>query len=584
MPGISLRDTIGDIKRFRTVVTVLFEEGLSFFIDDLRLRYLVPAGSRLRCAFVSGAKSCRRAVLGPDVPPPPEVRFRRSFERLGATFVKLGQILSTRSDLLPAQYIREFAKLQDEVPPLQAGAAEKVIEKELGKPIKKLFRSFESKPLAAASLAQVHEAVLADGSKVAVKVRRPGVDETVRNDIHILAYLAYLLEQHVPASRRYRPVRIVREFAEWTLRELDFELEAANIGRFAENFAGDPGIVIPRVRWELTTKSVLTMDYIDGIKVDDLPELKRAHIDRQEAALLGLRFGFKQLFTDGFFHGDPHPGNMVAIPASRPKRGQEPEEVPGLRLGLYDFGIVGSISEKIRYELISCFLSFANKDVESYIKHVLELAESVEGADVEAFAAESRSELTGIIYKPVDKKRVGASFYNVLLSGARHGIQFSRELLLVGKTLLTIENVGLGLYPDIDLDEAIKPYLNEVFKQEFNPKKIAHDARATAFDTFYLLKHLPEQTRKLMERLSSGEIGVKIDLQELRDLKAEFDRQNDIRVLAIVAAALLLASAAVMRVDQTVAAWGLDLGRLGFGVSLIMIVWVFYLVSRQPKP
>ncbi len=584
MTGLSLKETIGDIKRFRTVVTVLFEEGLSFFVDDLRLRYLVPLRSRMRCLVVRGAKECRRAVLGPEAPPPPEVRFRRSFERLGATFVKLGQILSTRSDLLPPQYVAEFAKLQDEVPPLAPGVAVRAVEKEFGKPIGQLFRSFERRPLAAASLAQVHRAVLADGTQVAVKIMRPGIDETVRNDIHILAYLASLLEQHVPASRRYRPLRIVKEFADWTLRELDFELEAANIGRFAENFAGDPEVIIPRVHWPLTSKAVLTMDYVAGIKISDRAAMKRARIDGKQAALLGLRFGFKQLFTDGFFHGDPHPGNMVAIPPDKPKKGQDPSEVPGLRLGLYDFGIVGSISERIRFELISCFLSFANKDVESYIKHVLELAESVEGADVGAFAVAARNDLTGIIYKPTDKKRVGASFYNVLMSGARHGIQFSRELLLVGKTLLTIENVGLGLYPDIDLGETIKPYLNEVFRQEFNPKKIVHDARTTAFDTFYLLKHLPEQTRRLMERLSSGEIGVKIDLQELRDLKAEFDRQNDIRVMAVMAAALLLASAAALRLDQTAAAWGLDIGRLGLGVSLILIAWVFYLVSRPPKP
>jgi ubiquinone biosynthesis protein len=582
MPGISLQETIGDINRFRRVVMVLFEEGLYFFVDDLRLRYLVPTSTRLRCALVRGAKECRRAVLGPEAAPPPEVRFRRAFERLGATFVKLGQILSTRPDLVPPQYIKEFAKLRDEVAPLPSGSAEQIVEKELGRPIKEIFRSFARKPLAAASLAQVHKAVLKDGTPVAVKVRRPGIDHVVRNDIHILAYLAYLLEQHVPASRRFRPMRIVKEFADWTVRELDFEFEGANIERFGQNFASDASIVIPKVFWKLSTQSVLTMELVEGVNIEDDAALKRAHIDKKNLALVGLRFGFKQLFTDGFFHGDPHPGNMTALPPLKPKDDGEPPSGP--RLGLYDFGIVGSVSEKVRYELVSCFLSFVNKDTEMYIKHILDLAESLEEADIEAFSGEIRSMLTGVFYKPTAKKRLGQAFYNVLLSGAGRGVLFSRELLLVGKSLLTIENVGLSLYPDVDLEAELKPFLSEVFRQEFSPKKMAHDAQATAFDTFYFLKHLPEQTRLLLERLSSGQVGVKIDLQELRDLKAEFDRQNDVRVLAILAAAMLLASAAAIRMDQVAVNWGMDIGRLGFGVSMILILWVFFLVSKTPKP
>jgi len=582
MPG-PLTETIGDIRRFRAVVQVLFEEGLSFFVDDLKLHYLVPTGSRLRCFVLRGARGCRRAVLGPEAAPPPEVRFRRACERLGATFVKLGQILSTRPDLLPPAYIKEFAKLQDQVPPLPPGTAEKIVERELGQPIARLFKRFDRKPLAAASLAQVHRAVLPDGAKVAVKIRRPGVDQTVRNDIHILAYMAHLLEQHVPAARKFRPVRMVAEFADWTLRELDFEVEGANIARFAENFASMPSLVIPAVQWKYTTKAVLTTELLEGVKVDDLAALKKAHIDRRALALVGLRFGFKQLFTDGFFHGDPHPGNMVALPPLPPPAGEAPAEGAEPRLGLFDFGIVGTISERVRFELVSCFLAFANKDTESYVRHILDLADSVEGADVEAFGAETRSLLTGALYKPLLKKRLGETFYNVLMAGARHGVQFSSELLLVGKSLLTIENVGLALYPEVDLEAALKPYLGEVFKQEFSPGKIAKDAQSGAFDTFYLLKHLPEQTRQLLERLNKGEVGVKIDLQELRDLKAEFDRQNDIRVLAIMAAALLLASAAVARLDQTVLAWGFPVGHLGFAASFVMIIWVFYLVGQQPK-
>ncbi len=580
MERVSLKSTISNLRRFREVTTILFEEGLSFFVDDLKLHYLIPTSTRLRCAVWRGARGCRRALLRADVEPPPEVRFRRALERLGPTFIKLGQILSTRQDVIPEQYAREFAKLQDNVRPLTPGTAEKLVEAELGRPIESLFRSFEEKPIAAASLAQVHRAVERSGRTVAVKVRRPGIERTIREDINILVYLAFLFEQYLPASRKFRPGRMVAEFADWTLRELDFELEGANIERFRADFAPDPAVVIPAVDWSYTTKAVLTTDLVEGIKVDDLKALKKARIDRVKLAKIGLRAGFRMIFLNGFFHADPHPGNMAALPPLRSAAG---EEEPEPRLGLYDFGMVGTLSEKIRYELVSCFMAFADKDIEKYVGHILDLADNLEGADVGGFEQDARAILTGVLYKPMEKKRIGAAFYQVLLSGARHGIPFSRELLLVGKTLITLENTGLNLYPDVDLAAELQPFLSMVFKKEFSPAKLARDAGSSAFDALYLMKHLPEETRLLLDRLAKGEVGVRIDLQELYDLKAEFDRQNDIRVLGILAATLFLGSALVVRYDQAAGIGGLTLGRVGFAVALVLLVWVFYLVRKQPK-
>ncbi len=580
MERVSLKSTISNLRRFREVTTILFEEGLSFFIDDLKLHYLIPTGTRLRCAVWRGARNCRRALLPADMEPPPEVRFRRALERLGPTFIKLGQILSTRPDVIPEQYAREFAKLQDKVKPLTPGTAEKLVEAELGRPIEEIFKKFDEKPLAAASLAQVHRAVKRNNQAVAVKVRRPGIEKTIREDINILIYLAFLLEQYVPSARKFRPGRMVAEFADWTMRELDFELEGANIERFRQDFAEEPGVVIPAVDWKLTTKGVLTTDLLEGIKVDDLAALKRARIDIKKLAVIGLRAGFRMVFLDGFFHADPHPGNMAALPPSKDAAG---EGETGPRLGLYDFGMVGTLSEKIRYELVSCFLAFADKDIEKYVGHILDLADSLEGADVGGFEQDARAILTGVLYKPMEKKRIGAAFYQVILSGARHSVPFSRELLLVGKTLITLENTGLNLYPDVDLADELQPFLTQVFKREFSPAKLAKDASNTAFDALYLMKHIPDETRLLLDRLAKGEVGVRIDLQELYDLKAEFDRQNDVRVLAVLAAALFLGSALVVRYDLAAGIGGFTLAKAGFAIALLLLIWVFFLIRKQPR-
>lgn len=567
MTSHPLKQTAGDLKRFRDVLTVLFEEGLSFFVDELRLRYLIPFGARVRARLRGGSPS----GAGSGAEPPLEVRFRRAFERLGPAWVKLGQVLSMRTDVIPERFAGEFAKLQDAVRPLAAGVAEKIVEEELHQPIENVFAEFEEKPVAAASLAQVHRAVLRDGTRVAVKVRRPGIERQVKTDIHILATLTRLLEEHVPESRRFRPARVAREFADWTLRELDFEVEGANMDRFREIFKGDASVIIPRVHWERTTKAVLTIDLVEGVKVDDLDGLAKAGIDRKALALLGLNAGFRQFFVAGFFHADPHPGNLVAL------RGAD-----GPRLGLYDFGMVGALSEKSRYELLSCFACFLNRDVDGYARHVLDLAENPEEGDAEAFGRDVRAVVTGVLYKPTDRKGVAFAFYHVLLAGARRGITFPADLVLLGKAFLTLETIGLRLYPEIDLEAEFRPFVGKVLREEFAPEKISRELQSSAFDTLHFLKRLPERTRALLERIEHGEIGVRIDLKELHDLKSEFDRQNDVRILAVLAVALLVASAIVLRVDSALSAWRVPLGQAGFAASLVLVVWLFVLIRKRP--
>ncbi|MFH2063475.1 MAG: AarF/ABC1/UbiB kinase family protein [bacterium] len=575
-----LRSTVGDLRRLRTIVSVLWDEGYDFLVDELQLRYLIPYRVRLRARFrlgvgLAGERLLRRAPH--DVPP--EVRLRRAFERLGPTFMKLGQLLSVRPDVVPAEYVRELAKLQDRGPQLGLGVAEKVVERELGQPIENLFRSFDPDPLAAASLAQVHRAELRDGTPVAVKVRRPSVAGTVRGDIHILTHLAALLERHVPGSRRFRPVELVREFADWTLKEIDLEVEGANMDMFRESLQKMPEVVVPRVHWDYVSPSVLVSDLIEGLKVDDLPALDAAGVDRRRLAEIGLRVGLHQFLINGFFHADPHPGNLTALP----ERGRPGDDgyLP-LRLGLYDFGLVGHISDRFRFELISCFVSFVERDEDSYVQHVMDLAEVEDGADVRSFESEVRTVLAGVLHKPAERKSMAAAFYRVVVAGAAHGVVFPTDLVLLAKSFMTVESIGLSLWPEIDLESEMRPFLAEVVKEELDPSRLVSDIKVSAFDSLYQLRQLPRETRTLLERLGRGEVGVKVNLQELRDLKEEFDRQNDVRVLSLLAVTLILASAIVLRLDSGVRTLGLPLGEFGLIVGGVTVGWLLRLIRRRP--
>ncbi|HCC22330.1 hypothetical protein A2480_04520 [Candidatus Uhrbacteria bacterium RIFOXYC2_FULL_47_19] len=576
---LRLRSTVGDLRRLRTIVTILFEEGLSFLVDELRLRYLVSGRSRLLRHFKSGTRLGQRLLGRPIEDVPPEVRLRRAFERLGPTFMKLGQLLSVRPDIIPAEYIRELAKLQDIGPVLAPGIAEKIVERELGMSIENLFESFDVRPLAAASMAQVHRAVLRNGKAVAVKVRRPDIEKVVRDDIHILAYLAQTMERHIPESRRFHPVEVVRDFADWTLKEIDLEIEGAHMDMFRDGLEQIPEVVIPQVYWEYVSSSVLVSDLIEGLKVDDLPALDTAKVDRKELAVIGLRVGLHQFLIDGFFHADPHPGNLTVLPAHGHSgdKGYRP-----LRLGIYDFGLVGRISDRFRFELISCFVSFVERDQESYVRHVLDMAEIEDDADLHSFESEARTILTGVMHRSERKSSMASAFYRVVVTGAKHGITFSTDLVLLAKAFMTVENVGLNLWPEIDLEKEMKLFLAEVVREELDPRRLVSDLKTSAFDSLYQLRQLPSETRTLFERLGRGEIGVKMNLQEIKELKEEFDRQNDVRMLAFLAAALLIASAVILRIDDEIRTLGLPFGQIGLGVGTFVVIWLIRLIRRRP--
>lgn len=518
--------TAGDAKRFRFIISEIWRSGL------LRARHEKDFPARVRILF----------------------------ERLGPTFVKFGQMLSVRSDLVGIELASELSKLQRDAKPFA-----------LGKDYRELiahFSSFEQKPFAAASLAQVHRAKLKNGTRVAVKIQRPGIRAIIEKDLHIMALLARLLEEHFPDIKAIRPMRLVREFADWTVRELDFEVEGSNIDRFRHNFAENPRVRVPRVFWQYSSREALVMELIEGTRIDDAGALKRKKINPRALAEVGIAAAFQQFFIDGFFHSDPHPGNFVAL--------------PGPVLVFHDFGQVGYLSRATRSSLVACLNAYLAHDTENYTAHLLELAEIGPESDVPAFRRDVQNVLDRVMYKPAAKKRVSVAFAEVFGLAVRNGIYFSTDLVLWSKALLTIEAVGRKLAPDFNLDGALQTALESSVKSELSPRRIAKDLQTELIDYVNFTRSLPERLGNVLKKVETGNLGVRLDFGELRDLKREFDRQNDERVLALVVVALFIGSAAILS-SSALTASGLLFGRIGLVASGILFIWLIKQVSYKPS-
>lgn len=559
MEILNLKSKIEDLNRLRQIITVFFEAGFGFIIDRLRLRYLVPLRLRLSQRFKR-----LKAPARPEIKPP-QVRLRESFEKLGPSFMKLGQILSLRPDLVGFEYAKELEKLQSRAATFSFEQVEKIIQKEFGRPITELFKSFEKKAFAAASLAQVHRAVLKDGTQAAVKVQRPNVDETIKKDVHILFFLAFLLEKYIPESKPLRPAQVVKEFAAWTMRELDFKVEATNAERFRYNLKDEPDIKIPKVYWNLTSPKVLTMEFVEGVKLDEEERLAKMKLSRELLARNAVKVLLKQFLIDGFFHADPHPGNFFVLKNNI--------------ICLHDFGMVGYVSPEMRSEMVSYFMSFIHQDIENSLKHLLDIAEVREGSDVEGFKQEVSSILSAWFYSPV-KESIATSFFKAISASVKYNIVFPSNLVLLGKAMLATEAIAKRFYPKFDFNEQFADFVEMVYRSAFDPRAAAKDFQDNMFDYLAFLKKLPEHTLKLLEKFEKGDIGVKINIEEFIEFKEEIDRQNDVKILAGLTAITLLTSALVMNIEEA-RIFGISLGRIGLGIGFVLIIWLFNLVRKN---
>ncbi len=474
---IQLNRNIRSIRRYRQIGRVLFKYGFDQLLEYLNLSHFIARGKR-----ILRRNESRIAQLSPAE------RMRLALEELGPSFVKLGQLLSTRPDVLPISYITEFTKLQDMVPAFSFEEVQNQIRAELQGETEDLFASFEQEPVAAASIAQVHRARLVSGEAVVVKVRRPGIVELVETDIDVLMGLAILAERHLPGSDIYDPVGLVREFARTIRREMDFAREGHTIEKFAGNFTGDRALYFPKVFWEKTAKGVLTLEYIDGIKVSDLPALELAGLDRCLIARRGADAFLKMVLVHGIFHGDPHPGNVLILPDNV--------------ICLLDYGMVGRLDEQLKGYLIDLMLALIKRDVDEVISQLSYSGDLPDQLNVRALKRDLSEFIDSYYELPLQDIEVGRMLMEFIDIITTYHIKFQPDLMLLAKALVTVEGMGRELDPRFDMIEHLGPFLEKAIRERVSPRHLASDVREHLFALTNLIKNLPKDLKELLNRIN----------------------------------------------------------------------------------
>ncbi len=485
-------------------------------------------------------------------------RLRRALEELGPIYVKFGQALSTRPDLLPDDLAEELAKLQDRVPPFPGVQARRMIEAELGAKVTEIFAQFDEVPLASASIAQVHPARLRDGSEVVVKVLRPGVEDKIRQDLELVAALARFMVRLVPQARRLRPREVVAEFEKTLYDELDLMREAANAAELRRHFEDSELLYVPRVYWDWTRPRVLVLERIRGIPVADRSALIEAGVDLKLLAERGVEIFFTQVLRDNFFHADMHPGNVFVDPTR------------AARYLAVDFGQVASLSEADQYYLAANLLAFFNRDWRKVARLHIESGWVPPTTRADEFEAAVRAVCEPIFAKPLGEISYGRLLWRLFQTARRFDMEVQPQLVLLQKTLLQIEGLGRQLYPELDLWQTAKPFLEAWFRKRIHLRTLFDRSCDQWLVWAEQLPQVPTLALRLLQEASRGELKVQWQAKELTELKAQLQR-NHRRMVAAIGGGALLISASVL-IGQGIGlplSWGLA----GLGGVLMTGAW-----------
>lgn len=533
-------------RRVRTIVSVFSRYGFQDIAEKAKLgRFLIEKFSSVDLENLSLAE-----------------RARLAFEELGPTFVKLGQLLSQRPDLVPKEFIQEFKRLQDQVPGLPFSDIEKVLKHNY-EDFHKIFESIDPNPLGAASIAQVHRATLTNGNRVVIKVQRPGIEAVIAEDLGVLTFLAEILENYVPETRIYNPRGIVEEFAKSLAQETNFVVEGNNIRRFARNFADEPDIKIPRVYEELTSRKVLVMEELEGIPLSQKEALDQEGIDPEVILKRGLRFYLKMVFNHGLFHGDLHAGNMFVMPNNK--------------IGLIDFGSVGRLNKKTQTAISSMLLALADEDYDRLAYQYVDLAPYTDYVDVDRFARNLRDLIAPYFGLSLRHVNIGKLLLDSTAIAAQHKLQVPSELVLFFKSMVTIEGMGRIISKDFDFLSHSLEFAQEMVQSRYEPTRLAKDMAFVARDVNSLVQTLPRQIKQVFRKVNSPEYALKINFTELDSLRKSLETSSNLIFLGIVIASLILSASIVAAFDQGNGYFGLPvISLIGYSVAGALGLLAFY--------
>lgn len=557
-----LKIRIRHIQRYRDIAMAFSRNGFGLIVKELGLQDLLSLSKRFN------------TVEQPEIHLKTKAeRIRLFLEELGPTFIKMGQIASTRPDLIPDDIIHELEKLQDKVASFSYQEVKQIIEEELDCTIGDTFEEIEEKPLAAASIGQVHYGLLKSGERVAIKIQRPNIETIIKTDLEILQHLAELAELRLEWAARYQIRNIIAEFSKSLQAELNYTIEGQNAEKVAHQFKYHPDICVPKVYWDYTSSKVLTMEYMEGIKLNEFKKLDDQGLNRKVLAERVVQAILHQILIEGFFHGDPHPGNILLL--------------PGEVIAFMDFGMVGSLSPELKQHLASLVISMMRQNTRGVIKAITGMGLVPDDVNMKQLTTDVDYLKQNYYDVPLSQVSLGKALHELFNIAYKHHIQIPSDITLLGKTLLTIEGVVEKLDPELSILKVAEPFGRQLLKERYHPKKVAEDVLDYVIENGEILIQLPKQLKELTSVMQKGKMRIAITIPELNLLLTKLDRISNRLSFSIVLLSFsiimmgLIIGSALSR--KSTLLWNLPAIEIGFGVAILMFLWLLYSIFKSGK-
>ncbi len=550
------------MQRYRNIVASFSRHGFGFIVKELGLHELLSLPKHLL------AEDDQDLYMKPMAE-----RIRMFLEEMGPTFVKMGQFASTRPDLFPANLIFELEKLQNQVPPFSSDIVKSIIEQELGDTIDNLFAEFREVPLAAASIGQVHYAVLHTGEQVAIKVQRPNIRKIIKTDLEILQDLAMLVEQRSKSAAKYQLRDMVDEFSKSLRAELDYSVEARNGEKIGKQFSNDSKIHVPKIYWDYSTQKVLTMEYVEGIKINKKETLIQQGYNCKVLAERVAQAILHQIFIEGFFHGDPHPGNILVL--------------PGETIVLMDFGMVGRLTSEMKLHFASLLIALNRQDTDKLVKEIISIGIMPDEINMQQLRADVELLKEKYYDTPFSEVNLGEAMNDLFSVAFQHRIKIPSDLTLLGKAILTVEGIVEDLDPELSIIKVAEPFGHKLVKNRYNPKRIARNLMKELAEYGEMLSTLPKHMHEMASVIKKGKLHMEITIPELGMTIKKLERISNrlsfsivLLSFSIITTGLIIGSALTR---QSTLLWNVPAIEIGFGIATLMFLWLIYSIFKSGR-